>query len=89
MQFSSFPEGNLTMNFDPAFSSESLRGRNLQTTLILSSAGISLSPITDWFMIASFFSNDFYIILEPKTVRENLQKKVKGTEINTRLTPSR
>lgn len=43
MQFSSPPAGNLTMNLEPAFSSESLSGRNLQTTLILSSAAISRS----------------------------------------------
>lgn len=43
MQFSSGPDGNLTMNFDPAFSSESFKGLNLQTTLMLSSAAISLS----------------------------------------------
>lgn len=44
MQFSSPPEGNLTMNLLPAFSSESLSGLKRQTTLILSSAAISLSP---------------------------------------------
>lgn len=43
MQFSSPPAGNLTMNLEPAFSSESLSGRNLQTTLMLSSAAISRS----------------------------------------------
>lgn len=43
MQFSSGPVGNFTMNFEPAFSSESLRGRKRHTTLILSSAAISLS----------------------------------------------
>lgn len=43
MQLSSDPEGNLTMNLEPAFSSESLSGRNLQTTLMLSSAAISRS----------------------------------------------
>jgi hypothetical protein len=43
MQFSSPPDGNLTMNLEPAFSSESLSGRNLQTTLMLSSAAISRS----------------------------------------------
>jgi len=43
MQFSSGPVGNLTTNLDPAFSSESFRGRKRQTTLILSSAAISLS----------------------------------------------
>lgn len=44
MQFSSPPEGNFTINLDPAFSSESLRGLKRQTTLMLSSAAISLSP---------------------------------------------
>lgn len=44
MQFSSDPDGNLTMNFDPAFSSELFNGLNRQTTLILSSAAISRSP---------------------------------------------
>lgn len=44
MQLSSLPEGNLTTNLDPAFSSESLRGRNRHTTLMLSSAAISRSP---------------------------------------------
>lgn len=43
MQLSSAPDGNLTMNLEPAFSSESLSGRNLQTTLMLSSAAISRS----------------------------------------------
>lgn len=43
MQFSSPPDGNLTMNLEPAFSSESFSGRNLQTTLMLSSAAISRS----------------------------------------------
>lgn len=43
MQFSSPPDGNLTMNLEPAFSSESFNGRNLQTTLMLSSAAISRS----------------------------------------------
>ena len=38
---SSAPDGNFTMNFDPALSSESFRGRNLQTTRILSSDGAS------------------------------------------------
>ncbi|KYQ49758.1 hypothetical protein ALC60_11160 [Trachymyrmex zeteki] len=43
MQFSSPPDGNFTMNLEPAFSSESFSGRNLQTTLMLSSAAISRS----------------------------------------------
>lgn len=43
MQLSSGPEGNLTINLDPAFSSESFSGRNRQTTLMLSSAAISRS----------------------------------------------
>lgn len=43
MQLSSGPEGNFTMNLEPAFSSESLSGRNRHTTLILSSAAISRS----------------------------------------------
>lgn len=43
MQFSSGPVGNFTMNLDPAFSSESFSGRKRQTTLMLSSAAISLS----------------------------------------------
>lgn len=42
-QFSSGPCGNLTTNFDPAFSSESFNGRKRHTTLMLSSAGISRS----------------------------------------------
>ena len=50
MQFSSPPDGNLTTNLDPAFSSESLSGRNLQTTLILSSAAISRSRGVDSIM---------------------------------------
>lgn len=43
IQFSSALLGNLTMNLEPALSSLSLRGRKRQTTLILSSAGISRS----------------------------------------------
>lgn len=43
IQFSSCPCGNFTTNLEPALSSESFSGRNLQTTLILSSAGISRS----------------------------------------------
>lgn len=43
MQFSSGPVGNLTTNFEPAFSSESFNGRKRQTTLMLSSAAISRS----------------------------------------------
>lgn len=43
MQFSSGPVGNFTTNLEPAFSSESFSGRKRQTTLILSSAAISLS----------------------------------------------
>lgn len=43
MQLSSGPEGNFTMNLEPAFSSESLSGRNRHTTLMLSSAAISRS----------------------------------------------
>jgi hypothetical protein len=43
IQFSSCPCGNFTTNFEPAFSSESFKGRNRQTTLIESSAGISRS----------------------------------------------
>lgn len=34
---SSEPSGNLTMNFDPALSSESFSGRKRQTTLMLHS----------------------------------------------------
>lgn len=43
MQFSSALFGNLTTNFEPARSSLSFRGRKRQTTLMLSSAGISRS----------------------------------------------
>jgi hypothetical protein len=43
-QFSSGPDGNLTTNFEPAFSSLSFKGRKRHTTLMESSAGISRSP---------------------------------------------
>jgi len=43
MQLSSPPDGNFTMNFEPAFSSELFKGLNLHTTLMQSSAAISRS----------------------------------------------
>lgn len=43
MHWSSLPGGNLTMNFDPALSSASFKGRKRHTTRILSSPGASLS----------------------------------------------
>lgn len=43
IQLSSGPDGNLHMNFEPAFSSESFKGLNRQTTFMLSSAAISRS----------------------------------------------
>lgn len=56
MQFSSTLFGNLTTNFEPALSSLSLSGRKRQTTLMLSSAGISRSADI------SIFKHFLYII---------------------------
>ena len=57
--WSSDPDGNLMINFDPVFSSVSLRGRNLQMTRMESSLespsfdkSLSLSsPILTWFSL--------------------------------------
>ena len=42
---SSGPEGNLTMNFEPVFSSESFNGLKRQMTLMESSVGSSFSSL--------------------------------------------
>ena len=50
--WSSEPDGNLMMNLDPVFSSVSLRGRNLQTTLIESSVAASAAAWA-WLSLSS------------------------------------
>ena len=50
--WSSEPDGNLMMNFDPVFSSVSLRGRNLQTTLMESSVAASAAACA-WLSLSS------------------------------------
>lgn len=66
MQFSSTLFGNLTTNFEPALSSLSLSGRKRQTTLMLSSAGISRSADI------SISSTFFFIFTYTYTVLYNM-----------------
>lgn len=78
MQLSSGPEGNFTMNLEPAFSSESLSGRNRHTTLMLSSAAISRSAAIFVKIIAytkhRLRNQKNKTLLEHKTVHEELQR---------------
>lgn len=62
MQFSSWLFGNLTMNFEPAFSSLSLRGRKRHTTLMLSSAAISRSADIMMIQMSSFVAASVYSV---------------------------
>lgn len=64
IQFSSWLFGNLTMNFEPAFSSLSFSGRKRHTTRILSSAAISRSA--DIFNYFCFVFRCFFCVTKPK-----------------------
>lgn len=59
------------MNLDPAFSSESFKGLNRQTTFMLSSAAISRSRCSlDIFLTLKTPYTKIYIIWELKTVHK-------------------
>lgn len=78
MQLSSDPDGNFTINLEPAFSSESFSGRNRHTTRMLSSAAISRSAAI--FKHNITYTKQWLIQLEnktfgTKTVHEELQIK--------------
>lgn len=75
IQLSSGPEGNFTINLEPAFSSESLRGRNRHTTLMLSSAAISRSAAIFIYKISytkHFLNVKIKTVMELITVHEEL-----------------